>query len=269
MTAPAQETREQDGTRCAALLDLVISGYDDAVSSTGALLSPEELADQRAIAAETLAELRSLGAADLLAPAQELETRIAAAQSPAQVVHLARKIQDRVSRRFGILLRPSRAPDRQRGARLYAQACGACHGTDGRPPREASRFVPPPPSLADPRAMRHVSPRQIYSAATVGVPQTPMPGFGEALTDDERWDLAFYARSLAHPAAGQPGAKALERARAAGFTVGTAQLVHQSDDYLRIQLRAASLLPREVESALAVLRRGPFTVPGDSAKVPP
>ncbi|MFL5312758.1 MAG: c-type cytochrome [Myxococcales bacterium] len=264
MASSAHEVHPRDGSRCAALIDLVISGYDDAVSSEGRVLSPDELADQRAIAAAVIAELRDLGADDLVSTAEDLERRIAAAQAPAQVVYLARKIQDRVSQRFGALLRPSRAPDRERGARLYRQACAACHGIDGRAPRGvAGRFTPPPPSLADPRATGRWSARQIYSAATVGVPQTAMPGFAEALTDDDRWDLAFHARSLAHPPPGAQGRRALERARAAGFAAGVAQLVYQGDDFLRLRLRAASLAPGEVEQALSALRYGPFGPPSD------
>ena len=53
----------------------MISGYDDAVSSDGKVLSRNEPADQSATAAAALAELRGLGPADVVPLAQDLERR--------------------------------------------------------------------------------------------------------------------------------------------------------------------------------------------------
>jgi len=261
-----------DAERAAALLQLIVSEYDDAVSEQGKVISNSELEDQRAIAQGAVAELQSLAAADLVAQAQALTARIAATRAPSNVVWIARKLQDSVVQRFRLSLDPPAQPDLARGATLYRAACAACHGVAGSPPAAvARRFEVPPPSFADPRAVRTSSPRAVYSAVTVGVPGKPMPDFAEAIDARERWDLAFYVLTLAQrtPRGRADGAKHLARARSAGLKADALRLSYQTDDYLRLELRAAGLSRSEVETALGSLRRGPFDAPDDGSAVPP
>ena len=91
-----------------------------------------------------------------------------------------------------------------RGAALFQANCVACHGVnaDGKGPA-AVAFTPPPRNFTDPAAKwtQGREPAQIFATVTGGVPGTGMAGFGAALTDAQRWDLAHYIGSL-------PGAQA-------------------------------------------------------------
>src|SRR5439155_364497 len=86
-----------------------------------------------------------------------------------------------------VILLPQRAPDPGRGARLYAQACAACHGVDGHPNLALELPTKPPDFRTEAGPL---TPQRIFSAATYGVPKTAMPAFDSALTDEERWDVA-------------------------------------------------------------------------------
>src|SRR6266404_8985568 len=82
-----------------------------------------------------------------------------------------------------------------------------------------------------------------------------MRAFDSGLTDEDRWDVAFYLLTLAHPGASPRG---LELARAALTPTRYRDLAILSDDELRARLAAAGLRTSEQEQALAATRAGPF-----------
>jgi putative copper resistance protein D len=61
--------------------------------------------------------------------------------------------------------------------------------------------VPPPADLST-HVPLHTD-GQIFYFITNGFPGTAMPAFANALTDQQRWDLVNYLRTLAAPAATQ------------------------------------------------------------------
>lgn len=80
-----------------------------------------------------------------------------------------------------------------RGKRLYEIYCALCHGDDakGKGP-VAGKFVPPPDLTLD--VFRKRPDGFLYETIRAGGPI--MPGQGEALTPEERWDIVNYLRSL-------------------------------------------------------------------------
>jgi len=269
VVATAQSGAAAAAVRAVSLFDLIIAEYDDAVSEGGQVLSPAELADQQNIARSAASEVRALDRPDLVPHADELAARVAAAGSPQVVVWRARRLQDEIAAAFQVSLAPPRPPDFRRAAALYRGACAACHGLDGHPPRDVvARFAAPPTAFANPREVRTMSPQQIYSAVTVGVPEKPMPAYAETLDASERWDLAFYALTFAHPER-RGGERSLARARRKGMFTDIIHLARQTDDYLRMELRAASLSAPETEAALGAARNGPFVATADPAAIPP
>src|SRR5205823_9940236 len=113
--------------------------------------------------------------------------------------------------KFHVVLLPQKAPDVARGAQLYREACAACHGADGHPVLSLG-LETKPPDFASPEEMKDLTPQRIFSAATYGVPKTQMPAYDTSLDDEERWDIAFFVLTLAHPRATPHG---LQLARAA------------------------------------------------------
>src|SRR2546428_335272 len=251
----AQPGDTQPLRRVVALLDYVGGDYARAVGEHGEVLSQAEHSEQIGFVEDAARELRADvngSGEDLAKRLEALRQRVAERAPPAEGAQSAQAEGREVAQRFNVGLVPLRAPDRRRGAPGYAQTCAACHGIDGHPNPALGLETRPPDfhSEAGP-----LTPQRIFSAATYGVPKTAMPAFDSGLTDEERWAVAFFILSLAHPAASPRG---LELARAALVPTRYADLAALSDDDLRRRLAAAGLSPGEQEEALAAPRGGPF-----------
>ena len=260
LAAAALPARSQPGDaqplrRVVALLDYVSGDYAGAVGEHGELLSAAEHAEQIGFVEDAAREVRADTGAkgeDLARRLDALRTRVEGRAPPAEVAQEARAIRDEIVQRFAVVLLPQHAPDPGRGAQVYAQSCAACHGADGRP-NAALGLETTPPDLRS--GAGSLTPQRIFNAATWGVPKTAMPAYDTGLSDEERWDVAFYVLSLAHPEASPRG---LALARAALAPTRYRDLAAISDDELRARLSKAGLAPAEQEEALAALRRGPF-----------
>ncbi len=258
----AQPDSPQPLRRVIALLEYVQSDYAHAVGDQGELLSPTEYQEQIGFVEDAARELRADvdgKGEDLAKRLDALAARVTRRAPPAEVAATARALRDEIAARFAVVLLPLHAPDLARGRQIYLQACAACHGADGHPNTALGLQTKPPDFRTEAGPL---SPRRIFSAATYGVPKTQMPAFDTGLSDPERWDVAFYVLSLAHPNATQHG---LTLARAALLPTRYADLASLSDDELRARLAAAGLSPQEQEEALAAVRAGPFTEPETSA----
>lgn len=90
------------------------------------------------------------------------------------------------------------APDLINGARIFAERCASCHGLDGAGQGELVRSgeVPAMPSFLDDAHVRTQTPHAYYEIITNGNLEKLMPPWRDALTDAERWDLAYYAYLL-------------------------------------------------------------------------
>ncbi len=85
---------------------------------------------------------------------------------------------------FAILSYPARPPSAEEGRPLYQTHCASCHGEDG------VGVVPGARNFNDFDYVRGETPSFFYTAITEG--RGEMPGFKDALTSDERWDVVFY-----------------------------------------------------------------------------
>jgi cytochrome c oxidase cbb3-type subunit 2 len=91
-----------------------------------------------------------------------------------------------------------------RGKALYAQAkCAECHGEGGRgdgPSAESLQddFQRPihPTDFTRGQLKGGGSVSDVYRALTTGLDGTPMPSFADAMSDDERWAIAYYVLSF-------------------------------------------------------------------------
>jgi mono/diheme cytochrome c family protein len=92
-----------------------------------------------------------------------------------------------------------------RGKASYTElGCARCHGETGRTdgpsaPTLKDDYGHPirPADLTRPWTFRGGARREdIFRAMTTGLNGTPMPAFGEALTDEQRWDLTDFIYSL-------------------------------------------------------------------------
>src|SRR5437879_3476200 len=261
LTLAAAAARAQPGDtqplrRVVALLDYVRGDYARAVGEHGEVLSQAEHSEQIGFVEDAARELRADvngSGEDLAKRLDALRQRVAERAPPAEVAQSAQAVRDEIVQRFNVVLLPQRAPDVRRGKQVYAQSCAACHGADGHPNVALGLETRPPDFQSETGPL---TPQRIFSAGTYGVPKTAMPAFDSGLTDEDRWDVAFYLLTLAHPGA---SARGLELSRAALIPTRYRDLATLSDDELRVRLASTGLGPSEQEQALAAIRAGPFT----------
>jgi len=253
--ARSQPGDAQPLRRVVALLDYVSGDYARAVGEHGEVLSEAEHTEQIGFVQDAALELRAVvdgKGEDLAKRLDDLGRRVTARAPPAEVSQAARAVRDEIVQRFGVVLVPQRAPDLRHGAEVYAQSCLACHGADGHPNLSLELSTKP---LDFQTEVGPLSAQRVFSAATYGVPKTAMPAFDTGLTDDDRWDAAFYVLSLGQPPASPRGT---ELARAALLPARYRELATLSNDDLRARLSQAGLAPADQEQALAAVRAGPF-----------
>lgn len=90
---------------------------------------------------------------------------------------------------------PAQPPNLAEGERLYALHCTACHAPDGSGRGELvlSGQVPEMQSFLDAEAMRSKTPAEYFEIITKGNLANLMPPWQNALTEQQRWDVAHYA----------------------------------------------------------------------------
>ncbi len=84
------------------------------------------------------------------------------------------------------------------GRALYEQQCVRCHGPAGHGDgADAAALVPPPADLTI-HVPLHTDGTVFYFLSN-GFPGTAMPAFANTLTEEQRWHLVNYLRTLVQP----------------------------------------------------------------------
>lgn len=99
---------------------------------------------------------------------------------------------------------PQQPPNLAVGAEIYAARCSRCHGYDGGGLGElvlTGQLPGPVMSFNDLEATRGKTPQDWFWAVTNGNLEKLMPPWRDTLTEQQRWDVALYAYTLAY----QPG----------------------------------------------------------------
>lgn len=94
-----------------------------------------------------------------------------------------------------------------KGKATFALACESCHGEhgDGRGPalaelKDVWGDPAQPADLRLPAFRNGRTPADIFRVLTLGIHGTPMAAFAEALTEEQRWELAAFIGTLRPPA---------------------------------------------------------------------
>jgi mono/diheme cytochrome c family protein len=81
---------------------------------------------------------------------------------------------------------------------IYLDKCANCHGKTGKGDGpDAASYYPSPASLADAKRMNRETDGEIFYKISQG--RKPMPSFKKRLTDEQRWELVLFIRSLSAP----------------------------------------------------------------------
>jgi high-affinity iron transporter len=193
------------------LLDYIAVDYAAAVRD-GTIIAPTEYAEQREFAgqvAELVAQLPERPEqAALLGQARQLVALVEAKAPTAQIAAIAGSLHRDLVAAYDVVVAPQAPPDLARGKTLFASQCASCHGAHGAGDGPlATKLVPPPSDFHDRERQAKRSAHSLYGTITLGVPGTAMAPFG-ALSDADRWALAFFVANLADDdAARAAGAK--------------------------------------------------------------
>ena len=107
-----------------------------------------------------------------------------------------------------ILLGAWKAPDRaarkknpvaateeslKKGKQIYLKECQDCHGSTGKGDGPAAKDIPEIPDLALPRIQKQTDGELFYK---ISVGRKPMPAAEKTLTEEDRWHVINYTRTL-------------------------------------------------------------------------
>jgi mono/diheme cytochrome c family protein len=84
----------------------------------------------------------------------------------------------------------------ERGKKVYQTQCALCHGSKGDGKGEmVEEMKINPPDFSKPETLKGRTDGELF--AIIGTGKDPMPGQGGRMTDQHRWNLVNYLRSLA------------------------------------------------------------------------
>lgn len=114
-----------------------------------------------------------------------------------EVAAIAGDLRRRIIDLYEVRVAPRQAPDLRSAAADYTTHCAGCHGATGRGDGPAAKgLTPSPADLTDAGRMGQHSVFGLYNTITLGIEGTAMTGFA-ALTESQRWALAFHVSTLA------------------------------------------------------------------------
>lgn len=92
---------------------------------------------------------------------------------------------------------PVQIPIAGLGRSIFLESCTPCHGSTGQGDGEVVANLPaPPPSFTDPESLWQRSPAYYFHTTKFGRLQKLMPPWQNQLTDEQIWQVVYYAWSL-------------------------------------------------------------------------
>src|SRR6266705_2565141 len=148
----------------------------------------------------------------------------------------------------------------KRSLELFAQNCSQCHGEAGKgdgPGRQSMNPKQPvPANFTDAEFMSGLSPFKAFNAISFGVENTAIASFA-ALSEDQRWQLAFYVLSLRFlQDQAKSGEALLQKKNLPGELTDVATLSTLTDDQLSEKVKGYVTEDSQASDVLAYLRRG-------------
>ncbi len=201
ITVATARAQERPAKRIAFIVGVAMEEYGKAIAPDGRMVSDQEYQetieflttarqDAERLSGERASESRAIIDSLLVA---------VRAKTPPQTLS---GLRDRFAQSLGpdaALDLPTRMVDVAAGEHLYRARCASCHGTGAMGDGPAARgMTPAPAALGSADAMRDATPALMYRIVSVGIGGTPMPGFSNELSADERWDVIGYVMGLRH-----------------------------------------------------------------------
>jgi mono/diheme cytochrome c family protein len=84
----------------------------------------------------------------------------------------------------------------EEGDKFFGADCAACHGTDGRTPTDAGRWMYPRAADLTSSDVQGYSNAELFWIIKNGIRLSGMPAFGRVEPDEHIWNLVHYVRAL-------------------------------------------------------------------------
>ncbi len=183
------------------LVDYVGVDYEEAVDAQGNVKNPSEYQEMQEFSAAILSAVEALPAQpekqDLLVQAKQLQKLVNEVAPILTVRDKTQQLSIALREVLTVTLTPAQLPDIALGKKIFQTNCVACHGATGAGDGVlAASLNPPPTNFLDRQRMDHLSIFALYNTVTLGVAGTSMAPYGKALTEEERWSVAFYLSGL-------------------------------------------------------------------------
>jgi high-affinity iron transporter len=252
-----------EAKRVVALVDYIGGDYRNAVQG-GKVVNADEYAEMTEFSARSLDLFNKLKAAegdkagiekDLHALAEHIKNTTGDEAVP----QLAQQIKGRLIKTYKISTFPKSLPTYAAGRTVFLQNCAPCHGESGKgdgPGRESMKpKTPPPANFTNAEFMAGLSPFKVHNTTSFGIDNTAMASF-VALSDDQRWQVAFLVMALRFPTEASIAGEAWLKGKALpGELTSVATLATSSDDDLTEKIKK-SFPDAPNGKILAYLRRG-------------
>ena len=198
--APPSYPSPPEAKRILSLVDYIGGDYRNAVSG-GEIINDDEYNEMLEFSSEVGGlfsdmEKESGDGSGLGPDLAKLSALITDKADPAEVEALSASIKSKIITAYDIVPHPPSPPSMAKGESLYATQCSMCHGAAGAGDGPvASGLDPAPANFIDPEVSSVLSPFKLYNTMVYGIAGTGMPSFPQ-LSDEEKWDVAFYVMSL-------------------------------------------------------------------------
>ncbi|MEO8037286.1 MAG: cytochrome c/FTR1 family iron permease [Betaproteobacteria bacterium] len=181
------------------LLDYVAVEYPQFVKD-GTVTNAAEYAEQLEFSENARAQLEKLPdnprRTELVAQSVALVNAIKTKGDGSNVATSANALKRALIEAYGLDVTPRQIAPQAESAALFETQCAACHGASGRGDGPAAASLDPhPTNFHDASRQSRRSVYGLYGTISMGVEGTSMAPFS-ALTDAQRWGLAFYISNL-------------------------------------------------------------------------
>jgi high-affinity iron transporter len=199
IATPSLEAQEGPAKRLASIVGVAVEEYGKGIDATGRLISQDEYDEAISFLKDAKEVAARLSGARTAATQVALDSLIAAVEAKRPPSDLG-PLHDRFTAALGsegALDLPSKVINFDEGRAIYERNCASCHGSVGRGDGPAARGMnPAPPAIGTRDAMHGVTPALMYRIVSVGVAGTPMAGWADRLSADERWNVVAYVNAM-------------------------------------------------------------------------